>query len=69
MQDPIPGGKSFFFRANGLPIPVRGSNWIPSDAFEDRVTRENTEKFFIAMRDSNQNMIRNWGGAFNNYCY
>lgn len=26
-QTPLPGGRSFFFRINGVPIPVKGSNW------------------------------------------
>jgi hypothetical protein len=25
------------FQVNGVPIPVKGSNWIPADAFENRV--------------------------------
>lgn len=28
VQNPLPGGKSYFFRVNGVPIPVKGSNWF-----------------------------------------
>lgn len=27
VQDPLPGGKSYYFRVTGVPIPVKGSNW------------------------------------------
>ena len=33
VQDPLPGGKSFYFRINGLPVFVKGANWVPADAF------------------------------------
>lgn len=40
VQEPIPGspGLSFYFRINGRPIFLKGSNWIPADSFQDRVT-------------------------------
>ena len=33
-------GSSLFFRINGRPIFVKGSNWIPSDSFRERVSNE-----------------------------
>ena len=39
VQNPLPGGRSYFFKVTGVPIPVKGSNWIPADAFESRVSR------------------------------
>ena len=63
VQDPLPGGRSFFFRVNGVPVPVKGSNWIPADAFESRVTRDTLAPLFHGLRDSYQNMVRNWGGG------
>eukprot|EP01006_Ploeotia_vitrea_P029675 TRINITY_DN62168_c0_g1_i2.p1 TRINITY_DN62168_c0_g1~~TRINITY_DN62168_c0_g1_i2.p1 ORF type:complete len:648 (-),score=52.45 TRINITY_DN62168_c0_g1_i2:107-2050(-) len=63
IQNPLPGGKSFFFAVNGVPIPIHGSNWIPADAFESRITTQQLETLFVAMKNSNQNMIRNWGGG------
>lgn len=40
VEEPIPGspGLSFYFRINGFPIFMKGSNWIPADSFQDRVT-------------------------------
>jgi beta-mannosidase len=65
VQNKLPGGKSYFFAVNGVPIPVKGSNWIPADAFESRVSRNtpNTTRLaplFLALKTSHQNMIRNW---------
>ena len=31
-------GTSFFFRINGVDVFAKGTNWIPADAFESRVT-------------------------------
>ena len=67
-QEPLPGGRSYFFAVNGVPIPVKGSNWIPADAFESRVSRDapgttRLAPLFAALRASHQNMIRNWGGG------
>jgi hypothetical protein len=36
-------GESFFFRVNGVPIWARGSNWVPPDSFDSRVTVQVTE--------------------------
>ena len=72
VQNPLPGGKSYFFEVSGIPIPVKGSNWIPAsaDAFESRISRNDQgstrlEPLFWALKDSHQNMIRNvnWGGG------
>jgi hypothetical protein len=68
VQKPLPGGKSFYFSVNGVPIPVKGSNWIPADAFESRVSRDvvgttRLDKLFVSLKTSHQNMIRNWGGG------
>ena len=68
IQKPLPGGKSFYFSVNGVPVPVKGSNWIPADAFESRVSRDivgttRLDKLFVALKTSHQNMIRNWGGG------
>ena len=41
MQEPYEDGRfgeSFYFRVNGVPIWAKGSNWIPADSFESRVT-------------------------------
>uniref|UniRef100_A0A8B9TT03 Beta-mannosidase n=1 Tax=Anas platyrhynchos TaxID=8839 RepID=A0A8B9TT03_ANAPL len=52
VQEPIPGspGLSFYFRINGRPIFIKGSNWIPAG-------------FFPGQTDANMNALRVWGGG------
>uniref|UniRef100_A0A669F7X4 Beta-mannosidase n=1 Tax=Oreochromis niloticus TaxID=8128 RepID=A0A669F7X4_ORENI len=40
IQEPVVGspGLSFYFRINGKPIFLKGSNWIPVHSFQDQVT-------------------------------
>eukprot|EP01084_Bolivina_argentea_P281135 480971_1 len=68
MQPIAPGGygKLFYFQINGVTIPVHGSNWVPSDAFQgslQRINKTSMEYKFIALNNSYQNMIRNWVGG------
>eukprot|EP01084_Bolivina_argentea_P123214 218359_1 len=66
IQNPIQGGKSFYFEVNGKAIPIHGSNWVPIDSFYGDSNRVNISTFvnrFIALKQSNQNMIRVWGGG------
>ena len=56
-------GLSFYFRINGLPIFIKGSNWIPADAFTGRVSTEQLDRLLTSAVLSNQNMVRVWGGG------
>jgi beta-mannosidase len=56
-------GLSFYFQINGRPIFVKGSNWIPSDAFQERVTDEKLEKLLTSAKLAGMNMLRVWGGG------
>lgn len=76
IQDPDLDGKgrSFYFRINGKPIFAKGSNYIPSDNFQDRVDSAKYRAVIDAAVDANMNMLRVWGGAiyeedyFYDYC-
>ncbi|MBI9050162.1 MAG: glycoside hydrolase family 2 protein [Anaerolineaceae bacterium] len=57
-------GRSFTFIVNGLPIFVKGSNWIPADSFPTRITDDYLEMLIKAAADTHQNMLRVWGGGF-----
>ncbi len=57
-------GKNFQFVLNGEPIFAKGANWIPSDSFVNRTTREKLEYYIKSAADSNFNMIRVWGGGY-----
>jgi beta-mannosidase len=51
----------FVFVVNGEKIFVKGTNWVPLDAFHSRDARHLEEVFAMAV-DLNCNMIRCWGG-------
>ncbi len=56
-------GTTFYFKLNGVPVFMKGANYIPNDIFPSRVTRENYEKVVNTARLSNMNMLRVWGGG------
>ncbi|XP_069486792.1 beta-mannosidase [Ambystoma mexicanum] len=65
VQEPIPGspGLSFYFKINGIPIFIKGSNWIPADSFQDRVTSKVLRRLLQSAVDANMNALRVWGGG------
>ncbi|OAP58214.1 hypothetical protein AYL99_07304 [Fonsecaea erecta] len=65
VQHPLPdqGGSTFFFRINNVPIFAAGSCWIPADSFLTRVSPQRYRDWVKLARDSNQVMIRVWGGG------
>ncbi|XP_074888062.1 beta-mannosidase isoform X2 [Buteo buteo] len=65
VQEPIPGspGLSFYFKINGRPIFIKGSNWIPADSFQDRVTYDTLWLLLKSAADANMNALRVWGGG------
>lgn len=60
---PTINGTSFYFLINGYPIFIKGSNWIPPDAFQERVTDERLERLLRSAQLANMNMLRIWGGG------
>lgn len=56
-------GTSFYFRLNGVPVFMKGVNYIPNDMFLPRVTPEKYRNVVETARVSNMNMIRIWGGG------
>ncbi|XP_062348968.1 beta-mannosidase isoform X1 [Cinclus cinclus] len=65
VQEPILGspGLSFYFRINGRPIFFKGSNWVPADSFQDRVTYDTLRLLLKSVADANMNALRVWGGG------
>nr|XP_013006030.1 LOW QUALITY PROTEIN: beta-mannosidase [Cavia porcellus] len=65
VEEPIKGspGLSFYFRINGFPIFLKGSNWIPADAFQERVTPDVLRLLLQSVVDANMNALRVWGGG------
>ncbi|MDH6253124.1 beta-mannosidase [Chryseobacterium sp. H1D6B] len=56
-------GKSFYFKVNGKPLYIKGSNWIPGDSFSPRITKEKYQKLIKDSKEANMNMLRIWGGG------
>ncbi|MCS3868936.1 beta-galactosidase/beta-glucuronidase [Chryseobacterium ginsenosidimutans] len=63
IQEKDAKGKSFYFKVNGNPMYVKGTNWIPSDSFTPRITKEKYQKLIKDSKEANMNMIRVWGGG------
>ncbi|KAB5581887.1 hypothetical protein PHYPO_G00180740 [Pangasianodon hypophthalmus] len=65
VQEPIPAspGLSFYFRINGQPIFLKGSNWIPAHAFQDQITAVNLTQLLVSAQMANMNVLRVWGGG------
>ncbi|MCP1301504.1 glycoside hydrolase family 2 protein [Chryseobacterium sp. S0630] len=56
-------GKSFYFKVNGQPLYIKGTNWIPGDSFSPRMSKEKYQKLIKDTKAANMNMIRIWGGG------
>lgn len=57
-------GHNFQFIINGVPIFVKGSDWIPSDSFVTRTSAKDLEFYIKSAKDANMNMLRVWGGGY-----
>ncbi|MBE0697291.1 MAG: glycoside hydrolase family 2 protein, partial [Anaerolineaceae bacterium] len=62
--EPAPGRKSFQFVVNGIPVFCKGANWIPVDSFPTRIRAEQVEHLVRSAAETNQNMLRVWGGGY-----
>ena len=56
-------GTSMFVRLNGVPVFMKGANYIPQDNFQNRVTKERCEHIVRSAAEANMNMLRVWGGG------
>ncbi|KAF6821196.1 glycosyl hydrolase family 2 [Colletotrichum plurivorum] len=63
VQEPDHLGKSFYFRINGVDVFAGGSCWIPGDSFLSTITPERYRDWAKLLVDSNQVMLRIWGGG------
>lgn len=57
-------GRNFQFRLNGVPLFIKGTNYIPPDSFITRFTSDKLEYLIDTALFSNINMIRIWGGGY-----
>jgi beta-mannosidase len=63
VQRPDAYGTSFTFRVNGVPVFMKGANYIPQDNFTPRVDSARYAALFRDAVDSHMNMLRVWGGG------
>ncbi|KAL4228975.1 hypothetical protein ACF0H5_012015 [Mactra antiquata] len=56
-------GRTFYFKINGRPIFLKGSNWVPIDSFPERVTKARLQNYMQSVVDANMNCLRVWGGG------
>jgi len=63
VQDTDSIGRSFYFKLNGIPVFMKGANYIPPDNFLPRVTDDNYSEIIAAAKEANMNMLRVWGGG------
>lgn len=57
-------GKQFQFVLNGVPLFIKGANYIPPDSFMTRFDEKRLKDTLDAVRFSNMNMLRIWGGGY-----
>lgn len=63
VQDKDSKGETFYFKLNGIPIFAKGSNMIPLNIFQERVTSEHIDQIINSATEANMNMLRVWGGG------
>lgn len=63
VQQPDQFGTSFYIELNGVPVFMKGANYIPGDIFTSRVDKNKYENLIDDAVAANMNMLRVWGGA------
>jgi beta-mannosidase len=56
-------GTSFLFELNGVPVFMKGANYIPNDSFLPRVSHAKYEHIVRSAAETHMNMLRVWGGG------
>ncbi|BAJ74573.1 beta-galactosidase/beta-glucuronidase [Microbacterium testaceum StLB037] len=62
-QVPDGEGRGFGLTVNGIPLFVRGFNWIPDDTSPARVTASDIRRRIAETLDLGANLLRVWGGG------
>ncbi len=56
-------GKSFYFKVNGMPVFMKGANYIPMQILGNDVDTNKYMRLINDVAKSNMNMLRVWGGG------
>ncbi len=63
LEEKDTAGSSFRFMVNGIPVFMKGANYIPQDNFPTRVTDSSYRALIASVKAANMNMLRVWGGG------
>jgi beta-mannosidase len=63
VRDKDSSGTSMYVLLNGVPVFMKGANYIPLDNFQNRVTSAQHEYIVKSAAAANMNMLRVWGGG------
>jgi beta-mannosidase len=63
VKKPDSVGASFYFKLNGIPLYIKGANYIPQDIFPQRTPDSAYENLIESASNANMNMLRVWGGG------
>ncbi|MCI0472069.1 MAG: glycoside hydrolase family 2 protein [Ignavibacteria bacterium] len=63
IREPDTSGQSFYYKLNGVPVFIKGANYIPRESFLPRTTEEKYSNLLKTTAQSNINMLRVWGGG------
>jgi beta-mannosidase len=63
VQEPDSLGKSFYVELNGVPVFMKGANYIPGDNLIPRVDSAKYNRVINEALATNMNILRVWGGA------
>jgi beta-mannosidase len=63
IQQPDSLGKSFYVELNGVPVFMKGADYIPGDNLIPRVDSAKYERVIDEALSANMNILRVWGGA------
>ena len=63
-RSPDEYGETFRFILNGVPLFIKGANFIPGDSLPTRFTKDKIEYLLDTALYSNMNMLRVWGGGY-----
>ncbi|MBE0638064.1 MAG: glycoside hydrolase family 2 protein [Bacteroidales bacterium] len=56
-------GQSLYVKLNGVPVFMKGANYIPQHSFVTEVSDDDYRKVIQTAVESNMNMLRVWGGG------
>ncbi|MEZ4802891.1 MAG: glycoside hydrolase family 2 protein [Gelidibacter sp.] len=56
-------GETFYFKVNGVPTYIKGSNYVPQNSLQNKVADTDYDKLLNDVANANMNMLRVWGGG------